>query len=252
MRMSARLPGSIVMVRNGGKKEMKIRYFTAVVLLAALLILPACREGASETTQQDTKQETDASAGDAASEGRTVSPLPAAIDPGHPDDCTVAVSFEKGDAFVDDNGMMQLRVRLYVYDLYDMVDISMLQEGDRITVCRQDVQVESLERRENGAVVINGGLENGGSELVSDDETVFHAVSFNDLKLYYEIGEAMLPVSSDFVFEDESDPEKGSRIFYPGDFLTDNEELTYHFVPNNTTITVQDGYVVSMLRVYNP
>ena len=61
-----------------------------------------------------------------------------------------------------------------------------------------------------------------------------------------------LSVSPDFEFVDSSDLEKGPRTYYPGDFLTDNAGIEYHFIPNNTTITIQNGYVVGMQRIFNP
>lgn len=186
------------------------------------------------------------------SDGNSIRPISSTVDLNCPGDCTLAVSFQKGDAFVDDTGTMQLKVRVYAYDLFDMVDISLLKTGDQITICRQDVKVTSLERSETGTVVINGGPDNGGYELMSDDTTVFYAVGANDTKLYYELGEALLPVSSDFIFEDSSDLEKGTRIYYPGDFLTEHGGIEYNFVPFNTTIRLKDRYVIRMQRVYTP
>lgn len=193
-----------------------------------------------------------AASGTASSEGKTVSPLPSGIDMNHLDDCTVAVSFDKGDAFVDDTGAMQLRVKVYTYDLYDMVDIHTLQAGDQITICQQNVKVTVLERKEDGTVLINGGMENGGYDLVSSETSGFYIGGLNDAKEYYELGEATLPVSADFEFEDSSDLEKGACTYYPGDFLTDDAGITYHFVPENTTITIQGGSVIRMERVYMP
>ena len=231
---------------------MKKKIFAVCALAMALLALTGCSKNAPENSQDSSTPDSSAVSDGTASEGKTLSPLPSGIDPEHLDNCTVAVSFDEGDAFVDDTGAMQLRAKVYVYDVYDMVDISMLQVGDEITICRQNVKVTSLERDEYGAVIINGGLENGEYQLVSGDESGFHAVEFNDAKLYYALGEVTLPVSADFEFEDSSDPEKGACTYYPGDFLTDNAGIVYHFVPNNTTVTIQDGYVVSMQRVYMP
>ena len=231
---------------------MKSKFFVACTLAMALLALTGCSNSKPEHSQVITKPDSDIPSDGSSSEAVTVSPLPTSIDLDHLDDCTVAVSFNEGDAFVDDTGTMQLRVKVYTYDLYDMVDISALKVGDQITICQQEVEVTSLEHNENGAVIINGGLEYGGYELVSNDETVFYANGFDDLKQYYELGEVTIPVSADFEFEDSSDLERGPCTYYPGDFLTENTEIEYHFIPNNTTITIQDGYVVGMQRIYNP
>ena len=43
-----------------------------------------------------------------------------------------------------------------------------MKEGDQIQVCRKPVTVESIQR-DNSAVIINGGIESGGVELIEDD-----------------------------------------------------------------------------------
>ena len=230
---------------------MKKKFLAACVLAVCLVAFAGCSNSSPADTQSGAHTDAPPSA-EPSPESFTVSPLPVTIDLNDLNDCTVAVSFQKGDAFVDDTGVMRLKAAVYTYDLYDMVDISKLKAGDRITICRQDVKVTSLERSENGAVIINGGLENGGYEVVSDDNTVFYADGFDDMKSYYELGEVTLPVSQDFVFEDSSDLEKGPRTYYPGDFLTDDAGIEYNFTPNNTTVTIQDGFVIAMHRVYNP
>lgn len=231
---------------------MKRKAFIVCALATTLLVLTGCANRKPGSSQETTKPETDIVSTDSSSEVKTVSPLPSSIDLDHLTDCTIAVSFQEGDAFVDDTGAMQLKVKVYTYDLYDMVDISTLKVGDQITICQQEVNVTSLERDEYGAVILNGGLENGGYTLVTNDETVFYAKDFNDMKQYYALGEATIPVSVDFEFEDSSDLEKGPCIYYPGDFLTDIAGIQYHFVPNNTMVTIQNGYVVGMQRIYNP
>ena len=223
------------------------------VLAMALLVLTGCSNSTPDQPQDTSAPDAGSVSGDVIPEGKTVSPLPSGIDPAHLDDCTVAVSFEQGDAYVDDTGVMQLKVKVYTYDLYDMADVSALQVGDRITFCQEDVEITSLERDGSNTVIINGGLENGGIELVANDGTAFYANGFDDLKQYCALGEATLPVSADeFQFVDASDLESDPVTYYPGDLLMDDSEFDYNFTPNNTTITVQGGYVVHMERVYNP
>lgn len=231
---------------------MKRKIFAACVFAMVFLVLAGCSNRKPDNSRESTKPDSDIISTESSSEAKTISPLPSFIDLEHLNDCTIAVSFQEGDAFVDDTGAMQLKVKVYTYDIYDMVDISTLKVGDQITICRQNVTVASLERDENGNVILNGGLENGGYTLVTNDETVFYANDFNDMKQYYELGEVTVPVSVDFEFEDSSDLEKGPCTYYPGDFLTDTAGIDYHFVPNNTTIRIQDGYVVNMQRVYTP
>lgn len=72
------------------------------------------------------------------------------------------------------------------------------------------------------------------------------------VKSYYPIGEASIKVSADFEFIDSSDLDRGETIYYPGDFLTDDAGIFYHFTPNNTSIVVEDGKIIQMTRVYTP
>ena len=185
-------------------------------------------------------------------EGKTISPLPVTIDMEQLDNCTVAVSFEEGDAYVDDTGIMRLDATVYTYDLYDMVDISLLEEGDTIVIRNQEVPVTSLEKNEHGLVIINGGEENGGYDLYTDDSGVYYEMGFNDTKAYYPLGEATIRVSVDFNFYDNSDIEAGEKMFYPGDFLIDDAGIRYDFNANNTTIVIEDGQIIAMNRIYTP
>lgn len=185
-------------------------------------------------------------------EGKTISPLPVTIDMEQLDNCTVAVSFEEGDAYVDDTGIMRLDATVYTYDLYDMVDISLLEEGDTIVIRNQEVPVTSLEKNEHGLVIINGGEENGGYDLYTDDSGVYYEMGFNDTKAYYPLGETTIRVSVDFKFYDNSDLEAGEKMFYPGDFLIDDAGIRYDFNANNTTIVIEDGQIIAMNRIYTP
>ena len=180
-----------------------------------------------------------------------ISPLPVTIDINKLDNCTVAISLEQGDAYVDDTGAVQMDVTVYTYDLYDMVDIASLKEGDVIVIREQEVKITALERNEKG-LLINGGLDNGGYEFGTDDTTVWYECGYNDAKSYYELGEVTIRVSADMNFYDSSDLDKGEVMYYPGDFLTDKAGIVYHFVPGNTSIVIEDGMIIEMYRSYMP
>jgi len=183
---------------------------------------------------------------------KTVSPLPSTIDMNNLTDCTVAVSFEKGDAYMDNAGTMQLKVKVYTYDLYDMVDIAMLAEGDTILLRGEEVVVNSLVRTETGAVQINGGLDMGGYELITNENTVYFETGYSDAKTWFELGEATLPVSEDFVLTDNADPEGSAKNFTFEDLSTDKVAYIYGFDPNNTRIVIEGGVVTQMTRIYTP
>ena len=53
-------------------------------------------------------------------------------------------------------------------------------------------------------------------------------------------------------FYDSSDLDRGEVTYYPGDFLTDNAGIVYHFVPDNTSIVIENGMIIEMYRSYMP
>ena len=183
---------------------------------------------------------------------KVINPLPETLDVNALDNCTVAVSLEKGDAYVDDSGKMVMNLTVYSYELYDMVDIASLKENDVIVRRNEEVTITEVERTDSGLVRINGGEENGGFDLVSNDNTVYYETGMNDIKAYYELGKVILPVSVDFRYIDESESETEAKTYYPGDFLTDYAGLEYNFTPNNTTVVIEDGVIIRMNKVYMP
>ena len=166
-------------------------------------------------------------------------------------DATLSISLDEGDAYVDDTGKMQMKVKIYTYDLYDAKDITQLKVGDIIVRHADEVTVTSVERGESGFLCINGGLEGGGFDLAAGGGGIFYEIGFNDVKNWYELGEATIRVSVDFIGYDRADPERGEVVIYPGDFLVD-AVTDYNFTPYNTTIRIEAGQIVEMTRVFVP
>lgn len=183
---------------------------------------------------------------------KTVSPLPVTIDMNNLTDCTVAISIEKEDLSLDNTGARVLPVTVYTYDLYDMVDIAMLAEGDTIILRGEEVLITSLVRTDYGSVQINGGLDVGGYELITDESTVYFETGYSDAKTYFELGKAVLQVSEDFVFVDNADPEGNAVTFTLKDLFTDKVAHIYGFTPHNTRIVIEGGVVTRMERIYTP
>ena len=221
---------------------------TLSILLAMILcfvVLAGCSSETKETAPE-AKTETEET------KVTVISPLPETLDIDNLDNCTVAVSFEKGDAYVDDNGKMMMDLTVYAYEVYDMVDIAELEENDVILRQGEEIEITKLERLDTGLVRINGGEEEGGFDLFSDDSTVYYEMGMNDAKAYYEIGNITLPVSTEFEFVDNSDLDVGEVIYYPGDFLIDDAGFLYHFVPHNTSVVIDNGVIVKMDRRFVP
>ena len=183
--------------------------------------------------------------------GTVIKPMDSGIDIEHLEDCTVAVSLEEGDFYLDDDGKAQMKVTAYGYDEYDMVDIANMKEGDCIILHGEEVVVQSLERTD-AALSINGGVSEGGYDLVSDESSVFFEKLENDSKYWKELGTVTLPVNESFTYEDNSNLDDGVKTWYAGDFLQQEPEIKFGFTPLDTTITIQNGEVISMVRVFVP
>ena len=230
-----------------------------VVLMAFCLLLTGCAnsqtDGRESDALVDNKIALAAEIYDTADIGQTentqtISPLPDTTME-NLTDSILSVSLDEGDAYVDDQGRMQMNLKIYTYDKYDMVDIANLKVGDTVVRHSGEVKVISIEQNDSGTIYINGGLENGGFDLVTDDCGIFYETGFNDVKNWYEIGEATIRVSVDFKGIDNADLEQGEVIIYPGDFLI-GAVANYDFTPYNTTVRVEDGQIVEMTRVYTP
>lgn len=204
----------------------------------------------SATEMQESQQTTAAKMQE--KESAVITPLPVTIDITKLEDCMVAISLEKGDFYRDKTGAVMMDVTVFVYDLYDMVDISLMKEGDIILRGQDEIKISSIERKENGLVLINGGLDKGGFELFTEENTVYYEKGYSDVKSYYELGKVTLPVSPDFIYNDASDLDKDAVIWGAEDFLKDAAGIDYHFNANNTTIQIEKGYVTAMTRVYAP
>ena len=182
--------------------------------------------------------------------GCTVFPLPD-VTMENLTDAILSVSFEEGDVYLDDTGKLQMNVRIYTCDQYDLVDMALLQAGDVLVTHDGEVAVNHVDRKDDGMISINGGLEAGGLDLMTDECGVYYAVDANGAKVWYEIGMATIRVSVDFQGYDQVDPEQEPDVFYPGSFLV-GEVTNYDFTPWNTTIRVEAGQVVELHRMYMP
>jgi hypothetical protein len=129
--------------------------------------------------------------------------------------------------------------------------MAMLKVGDILVSHAGEVEITAMERDEKGTILINGGLSAGGFDLTTNETGFFYECGYNDAKNWYEIGEATIRVSVDFLYHDTSDLEKGEILYYPGSFLI-GEVTDYNFTPYNTTIRVENSQIVEMYRVYIP
>ena len=228
---------------------MKKTLSMILVLILSIVVLAGCNT-TTETKVEEPDTQTEVVNEEASA--KVITPLPETLDVNALDNCTVAVSLEEGDAYVDDTGKMVMNVMVYSYELYDMIDIAALAENDVIVRQNEEVTITEIERLDTGLVRINGGEENGGFDLATDDSTVYFEVGMNDMKAYTVLGEVTLPVSDVFRYTDASDLDAEATIYHPGDFLTDAAGIEYSFSPNNTSIVIENGTIIAMNKVYMP
>lgn len=231
----------------------------AILLALSVLALSACAaRQANSDTQEGSSAETAAPSTDPeqtedvqqpAQEAKRIEPLAETLDLNALTDATVAVSFGAEDISEKD-GKMEISLTVYDYDVYDMVDISQLAVGDTIVVDGKDMVVTSREDRD-GFVTINGGLEQGGVDLTSDDSGIYYAVGMDDTKSYHELGRITVPVAEGFVLTDNSDPEHPDETYVASDLAKLAGE-SVGFTANNTLATIEHGELTVLVRSYTP
>ena len=231
----------------------------AILLALSVLALSACAaKQVNSDTQKDVSAETAAPSADpeqtedaqqSAQEAKRVEPLPETLDVNALTDATVAASFSAEDISEKD-GKTQITLTVYDYDVYDMVDVAQLAVGDTIVVDGKDMVVTSREDKD-GVVTINGGLEQGGVDLTSDDSGVYYAVGMDDAKSYHELGKIAVPVAEGFVLTDNFDPDHPDETYAASD-LAKLAASEPGFTANNTLATIEHGELTVLARSYTP
>ena len=228
----------------------------AILLALSVLALSACaaRQANSDTQKDSNTAETEQKHGSEqteqpAQEAKRVEPLPETLDVNALTDATVAASFSAEDISEKD-GKTQITLTVYDYDVYDMVDVAQLAVGDTIVVDGKDMVVTSREDKD-GFVTINGGLEQGGVDLTSDDSGVYYAVGMDDVKSYHELGRITVPVAEGFVLTDNADPEHPDETYAASD-LAKLAASEPGFTANNTLATIEHGELTVLARSYTP
>ena len=152
----------------------------------------------------------------------------------------------------------ELTFTVYWEDTFDVVEISQLAPGDTLYVGDTVVDVETVEQ-DDGDLLINGGLDNGGVTLRPyDEDNCWRAVLEDDYHTYFNWGETTLPVSDDVTFTDGWDIEKDPVTVTGAEAVAEaiTEAITGAemdaFIPENPTVRVEDGRIVEIVRVYMP
>ena len=180
-----------------------------------------------------------------------VEPLESTLYVNHLEDSNFAASFKASDVRLNDDGALCVAMQVWDYERFDPVDIASLKVGDTILINGKKVCVDSIEM-EGQYAVINGGLEEGGFDLFTDEDGEYHEVIMDAGPRYFPVGEVTIPVAQEFVFTDNSDPENQGKIMYAGDFLIAMEQSDEEFNANATVVRTENGKIMEITRNYMP
>lgn len=151
-------------------------------------------------------------------------------------------------------GEFLILTKLYTVDSYDAVSVSQLAPGDTIIYGGEEIQIETLEE-DNGDIVINGDLDNGGCRLRPDDGGTYIGREWDDYPSYTEEEEIAFYLSEDVVLRDSSDPANAEApVTVEGyDAVVEYlEKDTGSFTHYGTTLRIESGLVVEITRGYTP
>ena len=114
--------------------------------------------------------------------------------------------------------------------------------------------VETLER-DDGDLLINGGLDNDGLTLRAfDEDNCWKVVMEDDYSTYTERGDSALPLADSVTFTDGWDIEKEPVTVTGAEAVAEAIAGTEMdaFIPQNTTVRVEGGKIVEIVRAYMP
>lgn len=184
-------------------------------------------------------------------QNKMIRPLQSNIDVDNLTDATLAATFTS-----DDFGWMggNLTMTVYAEELYDSADVQHLQMGDTL-LCAQDTIVVSQIEQKNGAIVVNGGIEEGGAWLQPTNEGNYRAVEMDDHSIYTKLGEVELPLNDNFTIidcgENPQDPYDTIRDMQKL-YLENLQDSRKNFTELNTRVTIKKGLITNITRHWIP
>lgn len=210
-----------------------------LTLAAAAMLMCACNTGNNTNSGSNTDSP------------KCVTPLPAGLNPDSLTDCTVPAVFTV-DNFDWTAGTLQFKV--YNKDLYDAVAIQQLAKGDTLLYQGRTIVVDSVDKQDNGYIIINGGIEHDGADLVAYEGGTYRGIQPDDHAVYTLLGTATLPLANNLVMID-----CGVEPNDPVDTIRNNVmeyiqklDIKDNFNELNTEVLIQDGKITQINRHWIP
>ena len=231
---------------------------TLTVLLALGITMAGC--GASGSTAGSAAASTTSTTSSEAQKTE-VQPMQGVLLSEPLPDGTYHISFESDKVWVGERKNTINDAVVYDYDRYTAPEIEALSEGDTIATHLNGTEeitaltVESVER-ENNYVTINGGIEEGGIDLCKEDDH-YRTLTWDDFPVYYEVGVAkQLVMADDIELSDGAADFEADPVIVKGDRAVcdamSNEEDGYGWNAGHTTVTIQNGEVTHVDRIWVP
>lgn len=231
---------------------------TLTVLLALGITMAGC--GASGSTAGSAAASTTSTTSSEAQKTE-VQPMQGVLLSEPLPDGTYHISFESDKVWVGERKNTINDAVVYDYDRYTAPEIEALREGDTIATHLNGTEeitaltVESIER-ENDYVTINGGIEEGGIDLCKEDD-YYRTLTWDDFPVYYEVGVAkQLVMADDIELSDGAADFEADPVIVKGDRAVcdamSNEEDGYGWNAGNTTVTIQNGEMTHVDRIWVP
>lgn len=151
-------------------------------------------------------------------------------------------------------GQITINTEILTEETYDIVDINRMAVGDAIYINKQLFYVDSIEKTPSGIINVNGGIENLGTALIADDESnCFVYVGMDMERSYTSHGMSDLVVSDGVKLTDKSNPSE-EKEYIGSDAIDALKELLkeYPLTWNNCTVTVENGEIVEINRLFTP
>lgn len=182
-------------------------------------------------------------------EGKVVWPNPYVVSEEDTEDGIYHVNLHGEDIKTDEDKLIA-KCGIYTEDTYDIVDITMLAEGDAIVVDGLIYKVDSIEDKSVGKI-INGGIEEGGVDLQAIDEgNCYMYQGFDDLRTYTFQFEKEFEIAEGTTFSD-SQNSPGEAEIYSYEELADvlKDDFLYQA---SATVRIEDGKIVEITRIFRP
>lgn len=174
-------------------------------------------------------------------------------------DGTYSVTLDTSTLAENEDGTFTIHAEIDTYDVYDIVDINTMKEGDTIRIAQEDVKIETLTKDDStGSIDVNGGSMEGGYSIIplGEDSNGYRTIATDDYPIYYAVGETDLTISKDVKVSDSlglENPSDAPTVVDAGSLIeymqgTSPESWNCY----STGVVVQDGLVTEIERIWIP